>query len=177
MVARCLWVVVSVCVMMMCLCVCIGAAFTDPLEPIKKELYYTEAQYADVELTAVNPRFQFGEELYISENIFCSSQNLPQKQLQCIPCNYSGAASGGQCVSSSLNVPSLPQITDQQRATLPNCPCSRRYCIGSILSLSKKTAFFFFLFLIGRRANNFEISSKARQDRTGSQGSTRPRET
>jgi hypothetical protein len=108
----------------------------DPLEPTKKDLFFSESNFAGVDLSLVNLRFAFDEELFISEDNFCSSQTFLPKEPTCIPCNYSGPTLDGSCVGS-LNALDLPQLTEYQKQTLPNCTCNPFYCLGETLTVGK----------------------------------------
>ena len=55
------------------------------------ELRTRKGWFGDVSYESANVRLGYGEDIYVSNDIFCSSLSK-KPQLSCIPCNYSGTA-------------------------------------------------------------------------------------
>jgi hypothetical protein len=107
----------------------------------------SSASFNDLPATMGFVNLQFDSEIFVSEDIFCSSRNFEKRTPSCIPCNYTGPSMGekmnsslfffqfiplsdGNCVNQDLNVPNLSSI---EGLGLPNCPCNPKYCEGVVL--------------------------------------------
>tara|TARA_R110002050_G_scaffold183410_1_gene316855 strand:- start:125 stop:451 length:327 start_codon:yes stop_codon:yes gene_type:complete len=91
------------CILVLLLCD-IGSCFN-----VTGRLYETRAQFSATPATFYNARLELEEDYYVSEDIACAnvtSLGLPPKEVVCIPCNYTGAATEG----NSSNKKTVPLI-------------------------------------------------------------------
>ena len=44
----------------------------------------------------------------------------------------------GKCLEPELNTRDVPTLTEEQKNTLPNCPCEPTFCDGELLSIGEK---------------------------------------
>jgi hypothetical protein len=58
------------------------------------EFVRTYSYFGDLGFEMASPRITLDQELYVSEDIFCSSSNFKRRNPTCIPCNYSGSSLG-----------------------------------------------------------------------------------
>eukprot|EP00008_Paramoeba_atlantica_P008201 CAMPEP_0201476260 /NCGR_PEP_ID=MMETSP0151_2-20130828/1493_1 /ASSEMBLY_ACC=CAM_ASM_000257 /TAXON_ID=200890 /ORGANISM="Paramoeba atlantica, Strain 621/1 / CCAP 1560/9" /LENGTH=1134 /DNA_ID=CAMNT_0047856573 /DNA_START=193 /DNA_END=3593 /DNA_ORIENTATION=+ len=104
----------------------------------EKTIHWATSNFGDISLGTVNPRITFDKDLFVGEDFFCSS-NFVASIPECIPCNYSGPSGvDGKCLDLELNTRDVPGLTEEQKNTLPNCPCEPTLCDGELILIGEK---------------------------------------
>lgn len=77
-----------------CVIICALSAALHVTATVYTHTQTSEGKFGDLPLDVASATIQLANDLYISEDLYCSSANVPIRPPQCVPCNYSGAFRG-----------------------------------------------------------------------------------